>query len=148
MLLIRSIQIYSNFISIFWLFSVIHPCIHSFAIPMILIRFFCILFYLLLLELAFHSSIPVTEGMLIIIWHSIILFSVPKATNTWGGTFILIPFGTRFTNTFLHIMPRVEIRATYEIIVSHVPEQDICILNCAIPTSPPQCLTVTEGIIK
>ena len=43
-------------------------------------------------------------------------------------------------------MPGVEIRAMYEIIVSHAPEQGICVLNHAIPTSPPQCLTVTEGI--
>ena len=43
-------------------------------------------------------------------------------------------------------MPRVEIRAVYEIIVSHAPEQGICTLNHAIPASPPQCLIVTEGI--
>ena len=43
-------------------------------------------------------------------------------------------------------MPGVEIRAVYEIIVSHAPEQGICALNHAIPTSPPQCLTVTEGV--
>ena len=43
-------------------------------------------------------------------------------------------------------MPGVEIRAVYEIIVSHAPEQGICVLNCAIPASPPYCLTVTEGI--
>ena len=43
-------------------------------------------------------------------------------------------------------MPGVEIRAVYEIIVSHAPEQGICALNCAIPASPPQCLTVTEGV--
>ena len=43
-------------------------------------------------------------------------------------------------------MPGVEIRAVYEIIVSHAPEQGICTLNCAIPISPPQCLTVTEGV--
>ena len=43
-------------------------------------------------------------------------------------------------------MPEVEIRAMYEIIVSHAPEQGICVLNHAIPASPPQCLTVTEGV--
>ena len=43
-------------------------------------------------------------------------------------------------------MPRVEIKAMYEIIVSHTPEQGICALNHAIPASPPQCLTVTEEI--
>ena len=43
-------------------------------------------------------------------------------------------------------MPRVEIKAMYEIIVSHAPEQGICTLNHTIPASPPQCLTVTEGI--
>ena len=59
---------------------------------------------------------------------------------------ILIPFGTGFANTFPHIMPRVEIKAMYEIIVSHAPEQGICALNHAIPASPPQCLTVTKGI--
>ena len=58
----------------------------------------------------------------------------------------LIPFGARFANTFLRIMPRVEIKAVYEIIVSHVLEQGICTLNCAIPAPPPQCLTVTEGV--
>ena len=58
----------------------------------------------------------------------------------------MIPFGTGFANTFLHIVPRVEIRAVYEIIVSHALEQGICVLNHAIPTSPPQCLTVTEGV--
>ena len=59
---------------------------------------------------------------------------------------ILIPFGTRFANTFPHVMPGVEIKAVYEIIVSHAPEQGICVLNRTIPASPPQCLTVTEGI--
>ena len=43
-------------------------------------------------------------------------------------------------------MPGVEIRAVYEIIVSHAPEQGICTLNCTILTSPPQCLTVAEGV--
>ena len=43
-------------------------------------------------------------------------------------------------------MPGVEIRAVYEIIVSHAPELGICALNPAIPTFPPQCLTVTEGL--
>ena len=43
-------------------------------------------------------------------------------------------------------MPGVEIKAVYEIIVSHAPEQGICTLNRAIPASPPQCLTVTEEI--
>ena len=42
-------------------------------------------------------------------------------------------------------MPGVEIKAVYEIIVSHALEQGICALNHAIPASP-QCLTVTEGI--
>ena len=60
--------------------------------------------------------------------------------------FHLIPFGTRFANTFPCIVPGVEIRAMYGIIVSHAPEQGICMLNYAIPTSPPQCLTVTEGV--
>ena len=59
---------------------------------------------------------------------------------------ILIPFGTGFANTFPHIMPGVEIKAMYEIIVSHTAEQGICMLNRAIPASPPQCLTVTEGV--
>ena len=58
----------------------------------------------------------------------------------------MIPFGTRFANTFSYVMPGVEIRAVYEIIVSHAPEQGICALNHAIPASPPQCLTVTEGV--
>ena len=31
-------------------------------------------------------------------------------------------------------------------VVSHAPEQGICTLNRAIPASPPQCLTVTEGV--
>ena len=53
---------------------------------------------------------------------------------------------TGFANTFLRIMPGVEIKAMYEIIVSHAPEQGICALNRAIPASPPQCLTVTEGV--
>ena len=43
-------------------------------------------------------------------------------------------------------MPGVEIRAVYEIIVFHVLEQGICTLNHTISASPPQCLTVTEGI--
>ena len=43
-------------------------------------------------------------------------------------------------------MPGVEIKAMYEIIVSHTPEQGICALNHTIPASPPQCLTVTEGV--
>ena len=43
-------------------------------------------------------------------------------------------------------MPGVEIRVVYEIIVSHAPEQGICALNRAISASPPQCLTVTEGV--
>ena len=43
-------------------------------------------------------------------------------------------------------MPGVEIKAVYEIIVSHAPEQGICMLNHAIPTSPPQYLTVTKGV--
>ena len=47
MLLIRSIQKFSNFILIFWVFSIIHPCIHSFTISMIFIWFFNILFHLL-----------------------------------------------------------------------------------------------------
>ena len=59
---------------------------------------------------------------------------------------ILIPFGAGFANTFPCVMPRVEIKAMYEIIVSHTAEQGICALNRAIPASPPQCLTVTEGI--
>ena len=49
-------------------------------------------------------------------------------------------------NTFLRIVPGVEIKAVYEIIVSHAPEQGICTLNHTIPASPPQCLTVTEAI--
>ena len=67
-------------------------------------------------------------------------------TSTQGDTFILIPFGAGFANTFPHIMPGVEIKAVYEIIVSHAPGQGICALNPAIPISPPQCLTVTEGV--
>ena len=59
---------------------------------------------------------------------------------------ILIPFGARVANTFPHVVPRVEIKAVYEIIVSHAPEQGICMLNRTIPASPPQCLTVTEGV--
>ena len=59
---------------------------------------------------------------------------------------ILIPFGAGFANTFPHIVPGVEIKAMYEIIVSHTSEQGICTLNCVIPASPPQCLTVTEGV--
>ena len=59
---------------------------------------------------------------------------------------ILILFGAGFANTFLHVVPGVEIKAMYEIIVSHTPEQGICTLNHTIPASPPQCLTVTEGI--
>ena len=58
----------------------------------------------------------------------------------------LILFGARFANTFPHIVPGVEIKAMYEIIVSHAPEQGICALNCTIPASPSQCLTVTEKI--
>ena len=58
----------------------------------------------------------------------------------------LIPFGARFANTFLHVVPGGEIKAMYEIIVSHTPEQGICALNHTIPASPPQCLTVTEGV--
>ena len=57
----------------------------------------------------------------------------------------LILFDARFANTFLRVMPGVEIRAVYEIIVSHALEQIICALNHAIPASPPQCLTITEG---
>ena len=67
-------------------------------------------------------------------------------TSTRGNTFFLIPFGAGFANTFPHIVPKVEIKAVYEIIVSHALEQGICVLNRAIPASPPQCLTVTEGI--
>ena len=119
MLLIRSIQIFSNFIFIFRTFSITHPCIHSFATSMNFILFSVILFHLLL------STI---------------------ITSTRGNTFFLILFGARFANTFPHIVPRVEIKAMYEIIVSHAPEQGICVLNCAIPASPPQCLTVTEGV--
>ena len=59
---------------------------------------------------------------------------------------ILIPFGTGFANTFLHVVPGVEIKAMYEIIVSHTVEQGIYALNRAIPASRPQCLTVTEGV--
>ena len=58
----------------------------------------------------------------------------------------MIPFGARFANTFPRVVPRVEIKAVYEIIVSHTLEQGICALNRAIPASPPQCLTVTEGV--
>ena len=58
----------------------------------------------------------------------------------------MIPFDTEFANTFPHIVPGVEIRAVYEIIVSHASEQGIYTLNHAIPISPPQCLTVTEGV--
>ena len=43
-------------------------------------------------------------------------------------------------------MPGVEIKAMYEIILSHALEQGICMLNHTIPASPPQCLTVTEGV--
>ena len=39
---------------------------------------------------------------------------------------ILIPFGTGFANTFPCIVPEVEIKAMYEIIVSHTSEQGIC----------------------
>ena len=119
MLLIRSIQIFSNFILIFWTSSITHPCIHSFATSMNFLQFSMILGHLLL------STI---------------------ITSTWGDTFFLIPFGAGFANTFLCIVPGVEIKAVYEIIVSHVPEQGICTLNHAIPSSPPQCLTVTEGV--
>ena len=59
---------------------------------------------------------------------------------------ILILFGARFANTFPCIVPGVEIKTVYEIIVSHAPEQGICALNRTIPASPPQCLTVTEGV--
>ena len=69
-----------------------------------------------------------------------------KITSTRGKTFFLIPFGARFANTFPCVMPGVEIRAMYEIIMSHALEQGICALNHAIPTSPHQCLTVTEGV--
>ena len=58
----------------------------------------------------------------------------------------MILFGAGFANTFPRIVPGVEIKAVYEIIVSHTAEQGICALNRAIPASPPQCLTVTEGI--
>ena len=58
----------------------------------------------------------------------------------------MIPFGAGFANTFPGIMPRVEIKAVYEIIVSHTAEQGICMLSHTIPASPPQCLTVTEGV--
>ena len=67
-------------------------------------------------------------------------------TSTQGNTFFLIPFGAGFANTFPHVVPGVEIKAMYEIIVSHALEQSIWTLNCEIPASPPQCLTVTEGI--
>ena len=119
MLLIRSIQIFSNFIFIFRTFSIAHPCIHSFPTSMNFIWFSMILFHLL---------------------------SSTKITSTWGDTFFLIPFGARFANTFPCVMPGVEIRAMYEIIVSHALEQGICVLNHTIPASPPQCLTVTEGV--
>ena len=66
-----------------------------------------------------------------------------KITSTRGDTFFLILFGARFANTFPCVMPGVEIRAMYEIIVSYAPEQGICALSHAIPVSPPQCLTVT-----
>ena len=69
-----------------------------------------------------------------------------KVTSTQGNTFILILFGAKFANTFPCIVPGVKIRAMYEIIVFHTLEQGICMLNHAIPASPPQCLTVTEGI--
>ena len=46
--LIRSIQIFSNFILILWTFSIIHLCIHSFATSMNFIWFSTILFHLLL----------------------------------------------------------------------------------------------------
>ena len=59
---------------------------------------------------------------------------------------ILILFGAGFANTFPRVIPGVEIKAMYEIIVSHTAEQGICTLNRAIPASSPQCLTVTEGI--
>ena len=58
----------------------------------------------------------------------------------------MILFDAGFANTFLHIVPGVEIRAVFEIIVSHALEQGICVLNCTISTSPPRCLTVTEGV--
>ena len=67
-------------------------------------------------------------------------------TSTRDDTFFLILFGARFANTFLRIVPGVEIKAVYEIIVSHAPEQGICALKRKIPASPPQCLTVTEGV--
>ena len=58
----------------------------------------------------------------------------------------MILFDAGFANTFPCIVPGVEIRAVYEIIMSHAPEQDICMLNHAIPASPPQFLTVTKGV--
>ena len=119
MLLIRSIQIFSNIILIFRTFSITRPCIHSFATSMNFIWFLTILFHLLLST---------------------------KITSTWGDTFFLIPFGTGFANTFPCIVHGIEIRAMYEIKMSHTPEQCICMLNHAIPASPPQCLTVTEGV--
>ena len=119
MLLIRSIQIFSNFILIFRTFSITHPCIHSFATSMNFIWFSVILFHLLLST---------------------------KITSTWGDTFFLIPFGAGFANTFPHVMPGVEIRAVYEIIVSHALDQGICTLNHTIPASPPQCLIVIERV--
>ena len=69
-----------------------------------------------------------------------------KITSTWGHTFFLILFGAGFANTFPCIMPGVEIRAVYEITVSHALEQGICMLNHTIPASPPQCLTVIEQV--
>ena len=118
MLLIRSVQIFSNFILIFRTFSITHPCIHSFATSMNFIWFLTILFHLLLST---------------------------KITSTQGNTFFLILFGAEFANTFPRIMPGVETRAMYEIIVSHALGQGICALNHTILASPPQCLTVTEG---
>ena len=58
----------------------------------------------------------------------------------------MIPFGAGFANTFPRIVPGVEIKAVYEIKVSHALEQGICMLNRTIPAFPPQCLTVTEGV--
>ena len=40
----------------------------------------------------------------------------------------MILFDAGFANTFLHIMPGVEIRAMYEIIVSHALEQG-CVME-------------------
>ena len=106
-------------------------------------------FYFDFSDIFHHTSMPpLFATSMNFIWFLSILFHLllsTKITSTWGDTFFLFLFGTRFANTFPCVVPGVEIRAMYGIIVSHALEQGICMLNCTIPTSPPQCLTVTEG---